>query len=108
MNTAVSWWVNTGINQKIVMDYGYNSFWTKPKMREEDTPLTIWHLLLPFIFLSVALVIYMMIFYIEKNGRKVGHKLWAWLRYTMTMCTEIIGGLVRRVTIVSCGVNETK
>ena len=92
----------------MVMDYRYESFWTRPKMREEDTPLTIWHLLLPFIFLSVALVIYMMTFYIEKNGRKIGLKLWAWFRYKVTMGTEVIGALVRRVTIVSCGVNETK
>ena len=55
-------------------------FWTRPKIQEADTPLTIWHLLLPFIFLASALVLSMMTFCIEKNGRKIGHNLRVWLR----------------------------
>ena len=103
LNTAISWWLNTGINQKMVMDYGYESFWTRPKMREEDTPLTIWHLLLPFIFLSVALMISIMTFCFEKNGWKVEHKVWARVRFMMAIGAELVGGIVRGVPAISCG-----
>ena len=101
LNTAVSWWLNTGINQKMVMDYGHDSYWTRPKIRDEDTPLTIWHLLLPFIFLYVALIISIMTFCIEKNGRKVGHKLLALVRFMMAMGAEIVGAIVRGASVMS-------
>ena len=81
LNTAVSWWMNTGISQKMEMDVKEDKdFWTRPKIRKEATPLTIWHLLLPFIFLASALVLSMMTFCIEKNGRKIGRNLRVWLR----------------------------
>ena len=81
LNTAVSWWMNTGINQKMEMDVQQaKDFWTRPTIRKAATPLTIWHLLLPFIFLASALVLSMMTFCIEKNGRKIGHNLRVWLR----------------------------
>ena len=110
LNTAVSWWLNTGINQKMVMDmdYGHVSWWTRPKMRDEDTQLTMWHLLLPLIFLSVALMISILTFCIEKNGRKVGHTLWTWVRFMMAMGAEIVGAIVRRVAAISCGDDDSK
>ena len=100
LNTAVSWWLNTGINQKMIMDHGYESFWTRPKMREEDTPLTMWHLLLPFIFLTGALMLSTMTFCIEMNGMKVGHKLWVWVRFMMAMGAEMVGAIVRGVILM--------
>ena len=105
LNTAVSWWLNTGINQKMVMamNYGCEPWWTRPKIRDEDTPLTRWHLLLPFIFLSVALMLSAMTFCIETYGWKVGHKLWVCARFMMAMGTEIVGAMVRRVSLISCG-----
>ena len=73
--------MNTGIKQKMEMDVQPDKhFWTRPKIQEADTPLTISHLLLPFIFLAGALVFSMMTFCIEKNGRKMGHSLREWLR----------------------------
>ena len=100
LNTAVSWWLNTGINQKMVMDQGYESFWTRPKMREEDTPLTMWHLLLPFIFLAGALMLSTTTFCIEMYGMKVGHKLWVWVILMMAMGAEIVGAIVRGVILM--------
>ena len=95
LNTAVSWWLNTGINQKMIMDHGYESFWTRPKMREEDTPLTMWHLLLPFIFLTGALMLSTMTFCIEMNGRKVGHKLRDCARFMMAMGHAVLQHVCR-------------
>ena len=82
LNTAVSSWVNTGINQKMEMDVQpEKKFWTRPKIQKADTPLTISHLLLPFIFLASSLVLSMVTFCIEKNWRKLGYylKFWFWL-----------------------------
>ena len=90
----------------MIMDHGYESFWTRPKMREEDTPLTMWHLLLPFIFLTGALMLSTMTFCIEMYGWKVGHKLWVWARFMMAMGAEIVGAMVRRVSLISCGDDE--
>ena len=105
LNTAVSWWLNTGINQKMVMvmDDGNELWWTRPKIRDEDTLLTMSHLLLPFIFLSVALMLSSMTFCIETYGWKVGHKLWVCARFMMAMGAEIVGAMVRRVSLISCG-----
>ena len=82
------------------MDQGYESFWTRPKMREEDTPLTMWHLLLPFIFLAGALMLSTTTFCIEMYGMKVGHKLWVWVILMMAMGAEIVGAIVRGVILM--------
>ena len=80
LNTAVSWWVNTGISQKMEMDVQPDkNFWTRPKIQEADTPLTIWHLLLPLIFITGALVLCLVTFCIEKNGKKMRRNLRVWL-----------------------------
>ena len=79
------------------MDVGPDkNFWTRPKIQEADTPLTIWHLLLPFIFLASALVLSMMTFCIEKNGRKIGHNLRVWLRL-LTRARRVKKKRARRV-----------
>ena len=60
--------------------YDYELWWTRPKIRDEDTPLTIWHLLLLFILLLGALVLSTITFCIEINGRKMNHKMRVWLK----------------------------
>ena len=89
----------------MVMDIGYDYelWWTRPKIRDEDTPLTIWHLLLLFILLLGALVLSTITFCIEINGRKMNHKMRVWLKIMMAMVAEIIGAIQRSKKWLVCG-----
>ena len=46
-------------------------------------------------------IITTMTFCIEMNGKKVGHKLWVWVRFMMAMGAEIVGAIVRGASVMS-------
>ena len=78
LNRAVAWWLNTGINQKMETDVepiaesNEVAFWTRPKIRDNNPPLTIWHVIPSFMLLGAALVLSTMIFAIEMKARSIG------------------------------------
>ena len=67
-NTAISWWIATGIWKKMEHDvrskFTANSFWT-PQLMQEETPLEMYHVAAQFMLLIFGLVLSILSFLVE-------------------------------------------